>query len=176
MNMRLFIGYFLPQKIAEYVHSIENELFDMNIRGSFTKQENLHLTFKFLGETDEPTAAEAKKILAGYSKLDIKLGLEKLSWFEKGGSSVLYVDLSGDVSPLEDLVNDLNGDLGTVGFEKDPRRFKAHVTIARKVKLDRISKEKINSIRIEPLEFNVNAFNLINSTLTRKGPIYEIIS
>jgi 2'-5' RNA ligase len=59
--MRLFIGYFLPKRIAEYVHSIENELFGMNIRGSFTKQENLHLTFKFLGETDEATAEDAKK-------------------------------------------------------------------------------------------------------------------
>ncbi|AHM56296.1 hypothetical protein EAL2_c09970 [Peptoclostridium acidaminophilum DSM 3953] len=173
--MRLFIGYFLPKRISEYVHSIENELFGMNIRGSFTKQENLHLTFKFLGETDEATAEDAKRILSRYSNLDLRLSLEKLSWFEKRGSSVLYVDLVGDVPQLEGLVDDLNEDLSSAGFEKDSRRFKAHVTIARKVKLDRISREKINSIHIEPLEFKIEAFNLINSTLTRTGPIYEII-
>ncbi|MZQ76116.1 MAG: RNA 2',3'-cyclic phosphodiesterase [Peptoclostridium sp.] len=173
--MRLFIGYFLPKRIAEYVHSIENELFGMNIKGSFTKQENLHLTFKFLGETDEATAEDTKGILSRYSKLDLRFSLDRLSWFEKRGSSVLYVDLVGDVVQLEGLVDELNEDLRAAGFEKDPRRFKAHVTIARKIRLDRISREKINGIRIEPMEFKVEAFNLINSTLTRTGPVYEII-
>lgn len=171
--MRLFIGYFIPDAVAEYIHSVEQELSNQSISAKYTHHENLHLTFKFLGETREDTAAEIGDILSSYKDMNMEFTLDRISWFERGPKSILFMELSGDTGPLCKKVEKLNGDLESLDFEKDSRKFKAHITIGRKVKLDRIAKEKLKNIPVEPLKFTVDEFNLIESTLTKMGAIYK---
>ncbi|KDR96126.1 2'-5' RNA ligase [Peptoclostridium litorale DSM 5388] len=171
--MRLFIGYFIPDEVAKYIHSVEQELSNQNISAKYTHHKNLHLTFKFLGETREDTAAEIGNILSSYKGLDMEFTLDRISWFERGANSILFMELSGDAGPLCKKVEMLNDDLESLDFERDSRKFKAHITIGRKVKLDRIAKEKLKNIPIEPLKFTVDEFSLIESTLTKMGAVYK---
>lgn len=171
--MRLFIGYFIPDSVAEYIYSVEQKLSNQNISAKYTHHKNLHLTFKFLGETREDTAAQIGDILSSYKGMDMEFTLDRISWFERGAKSILFMELSGDAGPLIGKVEELNTDLESLGFERDSRKFKAHITIGRKVKLDRITKEKLQHIDIEPLKFTVDEFNLIESTLTKRGAVYK---
>ncbi|SHH12917.1 RNA 2',3'-cyclic phosphodiesterase [Tepidibacter thalassicus] len=173
--MRLFIGIYPPKEIIEYIYNIEEYLISKGIIGNYTKKENIHLTLKFLGETEEYKLSDIKKILNNYKKLNIHLKIDKISYFKRNNQAILWIGLSGDIEKLTTNVINLNDDLLKLGFQKETKKFKPHITIARKVKLDNLSLRIINNIQMKGLNFKINEINLIKSTLTKKGPIYETL-
>ena len=57
------------------------------------------------------------------------------------------------------------------------KQFLGHITLAR-VKFVKDKKqfiEKLSSIKIEQKEFNIGSFKLYKSTLTKQGPVYEVV-
>lgn len=173
--MRLFIGIYPPKEIIEYIYSIEEHLISKGIIGSYTKKENIHLTLKFLGETEESKIEDIKKILTNYKKLNVNLKIDKISYFKRNNQAILWIGFCGDTEKLKLHSVNLNNDLFNLGFQKETKKFKPHITLARKIKLDNLSLRIINSIEIKDLSFKVDKINLIKSTLTKKGPIYETL-
>jgi len=174
--MRLFIGYYPPDTVVDYIHSIEESLKSKNIKANYSAKQNLHITFRFLGEVEEQKVDYIKNVLYNYKNLDINLNLSKVGFFNKSQNSTIWVGLNGELKKLEDTVYKLNDNLNNIGFEKENRRFRPHITIARKFDLlNDYNLEALNNINIENMEFNISEINLIKSTLTPKGPIYELI-
>jgi RNA 2',3'-cyclic 3'-phosphodiesterase len=174
--MRLFIGYYPPDTVVDYIYSIEEKLKSKNIKANYSARQNLHITFRFLGEVEECRVNDIKNVLNNYKNLNINLDLNKVGFFNKSQNSTIWVGLNGELKKLEDSVYKLNDDLSIIGFEKESRRFKPHITIARKFNvLDNYNLEALNNISIENTEFNIGEINLIKSTLTPNGPIYDII-
>ena len=174
--MRLFIGYYPPNSVVDYIYSIEEELKSKSIKANYSAIQNLHITFKFLGEVEAIKVDDIKNVLDNYKNLDINLELKKIGFFNKSQNSTIWVGLNGELKKLEDTVYKLNHDLSSVGFEKESKKFKPHITIARKFNvLDNYNLEALNNINIANMSFNISEINLIKSTLTPKGPIYEII-
>lgn len=174
--MRLFIGYYPPDTVVDYIHSIEENLRDKSIKANYSAKQNLHITFRFLGEVEAHKVSDIKSVLDNYKNLDINLELKKAGFFNKSQNSAIWVGLNGELKKLEDTVYKLNDDLENIGFEKENRKFKPHITIARKFNvLDNYNLEALNNISIENMSFNIGEINLIKSTLTPNGPIYEVI-
>ena len=52
--MRLFIAIQLDEAAKEYLSSVQDQFRESNVRGSYTPEENLHLTLAFIGEYTDP--------------------------------------------------------------------------------------------------------------------------
>jgi len=173
--VRLFIGVYPPKEIIDYIYSIENQLISKGIFGNYTKKENIHLTLKFLGETEETKIEDIKNILTEYKNLDLNLKISKLSYFKRNSEILLWIGLSGDINNLENYANSLNDQLYELGFEKENKKFKPHITIARKINFNDLNLRLINNIAIQNLSFKIQNIELIQSTLTKEGPIYKTL-
>jgi len=79
----------------------------------------------------------------------------------------------GDI--LKSLTDNLEDKLDLLGFKKEGK-FKSHLTIAR-IKIPKNIPLLLESIKAIDLKgkFKMNKVDLMKSTLTDKGPIYEIV-
>ena len=128
--------------------------------GTFTKPEQFHLTLKFLGEIDKFKIEEVKKRL---SKIDygvVKMSLRNVGFFGYE-PSVIWVGVDSDnLRGLYDKIEDNIWDI-----LPSPRRFNAHITIARvkSVKYQMLLKKTITDMKVQPVEFEANKFYLMES-------------
>jgi 2'-5' RNA ligase len=88
-------------------------------------------------------------------------------------AKILWVGIEEGVNKLIELFSTIEDKVSNLGFEKETRNFTPHITFARV--------KKGNYSLPDPIEFSfapfpVNEITLFKSTLTPKGPIYEILS
>lgn len=96
-------------------------------------ENNLHLTLKFLGETSEEQVQQTKSILekTGIGATAFSFSLKGLGYFKsKGQPRVFFTSISG-FETMEKIAGELEEQLFNVGFEKETRIFKPHLTLAR---------------------------------------------
>ncbi len=136
---RLFIGFRLPAPIREHLIEIQNDLRSSapssrldwtGIR--WTAHENLHLTVRYLGPTDEaivPELLDGLDRLAG-SHSPIGLTLNDLGYFpDPNRPRVLWIGVSGQLAELHALRATVDSIVDPY-FGPDPRGFKPHITLA----------------------------------------------
>lgn len=95
--------------------------------------ENLHVTLKFLGDTDSERIPEIKQLLqesvAGQPEFVVRL--RGLGAFPHAGRpSVIWAGLL-DAEPLERMASELETRLEPLGYPAEARRFQPHLTLAR---------------------------------------------
>jgi 2'-5' RNA ligase len=140
----------------------------------WVKKENLHITLKFLGETDKKTAIEdkMKEIAEEFSSFNVSL--RKIGAFPSSKrAKILWVGVEEGMEELIELFSTIENKLSPLGFEKEVRKFTPHITFARVKKGNYSLPEQID---FSFDSFPVNEVALFKSTLTPKGPIYEILS
>lgn len=131
------------------------------------------MTLKFLGEVAEPKIEEIKISLSKLEYAGFKASLTEIGVFPNQN----YVRVVWAGVEQEDFIRlqaQIDSQLAKLGFKKD-KRFHPHLTLARvNFVEDKASFGKLLSeIKMKNLEFKVDEFKLIKSTLTREGPIYE---
>lgn len=176
---RIFLGTLITSNaIIEAYPDIQDSFIHV-IKGKWTETENLHINYKFLGEVPIEKIEEIKAALKDYLKeFDSPLRFNGLNCFPSPDNPrVLFMNVfSPDKSILSAAAN-IESELEKLGFEKEKRRYKPHITLCRiktaytgfedvlndyaKVKFDSIESYKIN---------------LIESKLTSKGPIYTVLA
>jgi len=151
-----------------------------NERINWVNPENIHITLKFFGETDErkiPDINAVFKNIALHTR-PFTLSINKVGIF---GSSyqpkVVWFGI--DTNPvLLELARNVKTDLQTIGFDDDGQHFVPHLTIGRiKLLNDRkFFQEVINEHKNTFIqEVPVNRFFLYESILRREGPIYKVV-
>jgi len=142
--------------------------------------ENLHVTLKFLGpvaETKITSVTDAlAKSLSGQATLSVAVkGLGVFPNLE--GARILWAGLSSGT--LRPLVERIENGLEPLGFEKEQRPFRAHLTLGRwrfpeqDPSCIRLALEGRNNDHFG--EFTVNDVNLLQSTLHPKGAVYSVL-
>jgi 2'-5' RNA ligase len=139
---------------------------------------DLHLTLKFLGDVDTKLLENIKKKMEIVSQNFpvFNLQLTGLGYFENNRQpSILFAKIEENKFFLE-LYKQLETQLLEIGFEKEKRSFKPHLTLARikhlKIRnhfytlLKNYDKNEFQESRIEEII-------LYQSTLTSSGPIYK---
>lgn len=179
--MRLFTGISLPDCYQQSLAEIKekwNPLFMSKL--NWTKPGNWHLTLKFLGEVDEDILPEIKAYVQNINFKEFRLKGAKAGFFgSKGQYRVMWLGLEKDVQPLINLAGNIDRDLNSLGFEREKRLFKGHLTLARVKKFFKDDpwcnfSQSVN--QIEWPEFRVEQIMLWQSILTQKGPRYEIVA
>jgi len=172
--MRAFIAINLSPDIKDILEITIKNLVKIN-RGAkinWTKPENLHLTLHFLDEIDdvqaESVTAELQKITAEYEKISAVLG--EIGAFPdlKNPRTIVIGIRDGQV--LEKIQKKIGFELQRLNLPIVLRPWKSHITLGR-VKTGAVK------IDIKPPagEFGIMSLELMKSTLTPSGPIYEVI-
>lgn len=174
--MRLFVAIELPAEIKDELFKIRKLIPSKLAKIKWVSKKNLHLTLKFIGETDVKVSEITEKL----SK--IKFKPIKTSLFEFGAFPIISSDLVRvlwvNLKPSDELINlqqEVDSELFSL-FKKD-QKFSPHLTLGR-VKL--IKKKEdflkgLKEIKVKPIEFEINEFKLMQSKLNKEGSIYSVV-
>jgi len=174
-KIRTFIAIDIP--VSQKVTEIINELKKIQIDAKIVEIENMHLTLKFLGDTDENLIDEIEKIIkdAILNMQPFEIILKNLGVFpNEKYMKVAWIGVE-NAEPLKKFAETIDTKLKDLGFEKEKRPFSVHLTIAR-IKSAK-NKEKLMDLidkyqNIELQKIKINKIILKKSILTPKGPIY----
>ena len=175
MKKRLFVGTFVSipefREVKRYVSSLK-------IEGKWVEEENLHFTYRFLGDVEEEKIPQ----IVGFLRQKLKgapspkITYRGLGVFpSKERPRVLWIGVeSEEVKEVKALIDSA---LMPFGFSLE-EGFTPHVTLLRIKKMRHRGKfssylfkmkEFVFAERMEP------KVSLIESRLTEKGPIYSVV-
>ena len=151
-----------------------------NSRIGWERPEKLHITLKFLGETDGAMVSKLVTRLedCGGDHRELKLRLFRPGVFpSRSRPRVLWIGVDGDTDRLAEIHNDIETVCEEFGIERDKRRFKPHLTIGRVRHggADPTLVERHLKAEVEPVEFNVSAIVVYESRLHPTGSVYSVI-
>lgn len=129
--MRLFIAIRFSRPVLEALKQAQGELRRQGAEGNFSREENLHLTMAFLGETEDRQGAQAAMAEACTGP-PFPLTVAGAGRF----GDLWWAGV--EKSPrLEELERSLRAALAERGFALEKRDFRPHVTLARQVRSPR---------------------------------------
>jgi 2'-5' RNA ligase len=142
--------------------------------------EDLHITIKFLGDSERNTTEQIKALLRELASVHspFTLGLNKLGVFGKPSSpSILWIGLEGELSVLSSLQAQVETGVELLSFAREERSYSPHITLARRYQgTQPISKELLTDAYLEiasiPRQWTVEQLVLYRSHLNRQ-PMYE---
>jgi 2'-5' RNA ligase len=133
-KIRTFIAVSISEKAREAVTEMINSLQNFSSGIRWVKPENMHLTLKFLGDVEEEKLPELEEAL--------KLSAEKIKRFNYElvnvgcfpnykRPRVLWVGVEDSENQLLPLHQNIESEFIKLGFPKESRKFKPHLTVAR---------------------------------------------
>jgi RNA 2',3'-cyclic 3'-phosphodiesterase len=180
---RLFISIELPRevrhKINQHIDALRRELPDA--RASWTREENLHLTLKFFGDTAvervEAVSAALKASADQIPPFEMELGGCGV-FPSRGKPSVLWIGINDSSNKLQKLHASLETECARAGFPRDQRPFHPHLTIARirHPKHARDLAELHHSASCDSQMILVSDICLVRSELSSQGSRYTILT
>lgn len=177
-EIRAFIAIEIPAEIQNKIGDLQNSLKGIGGRISWTKPGNIHLTLKFLGDIDEAIIDEisAELLLAVQNITGFKISVKAIGVFPNfRRPRVIWIGANSERDQLQELAAQIEDCMENFGFEKESRRFSAHLTLGRIKEATAIEPvmDKLESYEgFEAGSFDVNAFYLIKSELHPAGSIY----
>jgi 2'-5' RNA ligase len=182
--MRAFIAIELPKEIRNVLSGFQDELMKTRAQVKWVKPENIHLTLKFLGEIEQGKVLEIHSVLNGIAQENppFRVCLSSLGAFPKlQYPRIIWIGVN-DAQPVIEIAKDLDKQLIKIGLPAESRPFSTHITLGRvrsglnrKALVERLESLNKNLSPASP-EFKVFNLTLFKSTLTPRGPIYEVIS
>lgn len=177
-TIRSFIAVALPPSIIDDINNIKEILYSYRFKVRWVKSENIHLTLKFLGDLNaaDIEAVDAAMNRAVKETVPITLSVKGAGVFPGiKRPRVVWLGMGGQVPLLIALQKALDENLGTAGFEKEKRPFKAHLTLGRvKGAIDAamLGKALSEMMNFESMPFVIDRIFLIKSELKPSGPVY----
>ncbi len=158
-----------------------SELRKLPIHAKIEPIENIHLTLKFLGNTDENKIELIHQKLNEISNKYIEFitEIKGYGFFPNvRNPRIFWLGIQDINEQIMQLQKDIEESMNLLGYEKERREFKSHFTLARIKSNKNINKlvEKIgllSEIRYEPLR--IKYFILYESNLKPEGAEYHIL-
>jgi len=177
MMIRTFIAIELPVEVKQVVRQIQDQLGE-SVKGvRWVKQENIHLSIKFLGNVEEnkikDIATAVKNAVKDSSVMTLKMGHLGIFPNEKR-PRILWLGIEGDVREFMSMSKNCELELTKLGFEKDAREKIPHITVGR-IRSSKKQKGLVNIIKdipIKSVKFKTDTLKLMRSELNQNGAIY----
>lgn len=175
--MRLFVAVELPASLRQRLAAAQEAMRSAPLPVRWVRPEGIHLTLKFLGETDDGRLAALATALAEAGRgLDaFRLGAGVAVAFpERGTPRLIWVEIEGDLESARRLAAALDRATAPLGFPPEGREFKAHLTLGRvrgrargdwRAALQRAGEQARG-------EFDVREYVLFQSRLAPGGSVY----
>jgi len=182
-NIRSFVAVELDPSVrralGECIARLEAEEGGELVR--WVSPQSIHLTLRFLGDIDAeqvPALSRAlDRVVASRARFDLALG--DLGCFPNPQRArVFWVGVQDSRGRLRALVESLEDALARLGFERETRPYKAHLTLGRVRR--NASRSQVAALASESvldltrgLALPVRGVSLIQSDLTPSGAIYS---
>ena len=174
-----YIGAYIEKNIFDkHLFDLKRKFFNL-CAGKWVESENIHFTFKFLGDTNVSVIPEMINALKNeLTSFQSPLLFEGLGCFPKLQSPrILFVNIKNKENILESIFNNIEQKLLSFKIPNESNSFKSHITLCR---LKSFNNPQFND-EVEKYttfyfgEMNSFSVHLIESKLTPKGPIYTIL-
>lgn len=180
---RVFCAIELPEATRKLVlrHCARLQAAVPDTRASWSRDANLHLTVKFLGEIPRRSVADlseaATRAMAGVEPFHLQL-THSGAFPARGQPRVLWLGITDSSGNLNALHARLENETALAGFAKDDRSFQPHLTIARlrQPQHARTLAAVHRDLEFEPVEIAVSELVVMRSELSSRGSTYSVLS
>lgn len=178
---RLFIAIEIPDSVRRLVRQHIDRLRAAlpEVRASWTREQNLHLTLKFLGNTPVAKAEELSRAVqrAAAKVPPFELVIRDCGLFPaRGKPKVLWIGMSDSSGNLDHLYRLLEEECEQLGFPRETRSFHPHLTIARLREAQGDVGELHKSNAFPAVEVIARDVCVIRSELSNQGSRYTTIA
>ena len=179
--MRLFIALELSEEQRR-----ELTMFQARFKNHFTgvrwiKPEGMHLTLKFVGETDQAGVECISDVMdnAVQSEQPFNTVYSGRGVFPgPANARILWIGLSKGTEIVTKIAERLDSSLSGQGFKKEKQQFKPHLTIGRirqPLESKLIQEYLTSGDDFQSSPAIVNSLTLFNSDLTQHGAVYNVV-
>lgn len=173
--IRAFIALELPEETVTQIISLRDKVFKNISNINWEKREKLHITLKFLGDSEknvlDSLSNQLKNLAENYNK--IYLSFDKFGIFKSNNiPRILWIGAKEN-EQLTSLVQSIEDICSQYSYPKEQRVFKTHITLLRiknNNNIDNIiesAKQKFSEI-----ETIADKLTLFQSQLLKSGSIY----
>lgn len=180
MNLRCFIAIVIPDSLKKQIIEMTDLLkkYDADIK--WVNPENIHLTLKFLGNTPQSLLTKINETIneavLPYSPFYIKIYGTGV-FPNKKHPRVIWIGIK-DPEILINLRNAIEQSISSLGYQKDEKEFKPHLTLGR-VRSQKGIMHIINNLEdFKDKDFGsiyVDNIKLMKSDLKPKGAEYTCL-
>lgn len=180
-TIRVFIAVELPGEIQKALGGLIEKLKDPKDKISWVKPHNIHFTMKFLGNVPLGDIDSIKDVVSKTAEncqvFDVTVKGTGVFPREKA-PRIVWTGITEGQDGMSKIFDDLETGLSQIGFPKEERSFKPHLTLGRVKFVKDIDAfiKTLNDYKENILgKIAINSISLIKSTLTPKGSIYETL-
>ena len=179
--LRTFISIPVPNSVKNVKQMLTSTCEDEKVVIRWVKHNNLHITLQFLGFTPEKDIPHIKELLLDITKTQkaFDLTISKTGKFpDNDKPSVLYLGVEGDLKPLNELVNSIDKEISSIGYDKDIKEFTPQVTVGKinyPQKFNPDLSTFLNS-SYDKIDFTVDKIQFISIENLSEGVIYSILN
>jgi 2'-5' RNA ligase len=165
IKIRVFFAIEFEEDFKKYLWDIQQIIKQNSLKGNFTRQDNFHLTLKFIGEVEPAEIENLKKAIdvVTVNRVSFSLVTSELGQFPRRNKKIIWLGLE-ESTALQQLHSDLENFLEKQGYEKEKRSYTPHITLGREVVLNCDFQELQRVVKIETQEIPVQKVSLMEST------------
>ena len=174
----MFLAIDIPARIREALEKIQNDFKALNLDAAWVKPGNIHLTLKFLGDTESLKIPEIKESMkqVAISAPRFSMAMGEIGVFPNPSRPrVLWVGVEERQGHLITLHQQIEKGMAAIGFAEETRKFSSHLTLGR-IKSSRggraLQRKLASRGPVDAEPFEVSSFVLLQSELTPQGSIY----
>lgn len=178
--MRLFIALPLPLTVENSLGTIISDLKPHDGKIRWVNPSNIHLTLRFLGETEQKRLPELKQLIiaASENQKPFQATISRIGAFPNlRQPRIIWAGFAEDsvVTKIADLASSIEHGVRNIGFENEKKKFRPHLTLARIKDPSslQILPKVLQDYSLDPIDCQLDRLCLFQSTLTPKGPIYK---
>jgi len=177
-TIRAFIALEIDQLNKQKISEVISKLKKSDAHIKWVTENQMHLTLKFLGNIEEVNVQKISDVLKSIADnfKAFMIQFSKIGAFPTiKRPRVIWIAIEKGSESLKLLANKIETELEKLGFEKEDRDYKAHLTLGRVKSLKNLP-ELTNLINQSALELSdditIDKILLFQSTSTPKGAIY----
>jgi len=173
--MRVFIAADLSKEVRKALSEVQRALRPVSETARWVAPESIHIPLKFLGEVPEKRMDDIHEVLGSLAWKPFTVRVHGLGFFPGTRSPrVLWAGM--EAPTMEGLAERLDTRMERLGFEKERRAFRAHITLARARETRMESSLVAAATEYNEHEFGsflVDRIFLYKSNLKPTGAVYE---
>lgn len=177
---RLFIALPLSHEVERALGEIIRDLSATKAKVKWVDPPNIHITVRFLGDTDERLIPDIRKLIdvsAGHAS-PTTVWITRLGAFPNLKRPRVFwagPDEQSQIRGMQAMADEIERGAQRLGLEPETKPFKPHLTLARVKYPDGLDLlcAAVRAYRLTPIELLLDRLVLFRSTLTPTGPVYE---
>ncbi len=167
------------QSLLSNVQIIQQKLDQDAAKMKIVKSENIHFTLRFFGDTPLTKLDQIQDSLERIEITPFEIEVAGVGSFpNRRRPRIIWIGVAHNASKILDLKDEIDSSLSELDYQPEKRKYTPHATIAR-VRHVRDSKriaENLEDLGDEVIgTMTVRTVNMMKSTLTPSGPIYETL-